>query len=147
MLFLLWISILAISFLYFFRESFIAELAISFLPYIIWFCVIALIIEIYLIIHESKRRRKHKWIRIFFTIIITILTIWIWTMYSSEFFWFYNKDDESIRLRENEGWTRNNPATKCNKIALFDYSLWNHYVKDLIPYIIVRERLYCFNRL
>ncbi len=106
MLFLLWISILAISFLYFFRESFIAELAISFLPYIIWFCVIALIIEIYLIIHESKRRKKHKWIRIFFTIIITILTIWIWTMYSSEFFWFYNKDDESIRLRENEGWIK-----------------------------------------
>lgn len=106
MIYLLWISILAISFLYFFRESFIAELAISFLPYIIWFCVIALIIEIYLIIHESKRRRKHKWIRIFFTIIITILTIWIWTMYSSEFFWFYNKDDESIRLRENEGWIK-----------------------------------------
>lgn len=106
MLFLLWISILAISFLYFFRESFIAELAISFLPYIIWFCVIALIIEIYLIIHESKRRRKHKWIRIFFTIIITILTIWIWTMYSSEFFWFYNKDDESIRLKENEEWIK-----------------------------------------
>ena len=98
MLFLLRISIIAISFLYFFRESFIAELAISFVPYIIWFCILALSIEIYLIIHESKRRRKHKWIRIFFTILITILTIWIWTLYSSEFFWFYNQNDESIRL-------------------------------------------------
>ena len=100
MLFLLRISIIAISFLYFFRESFIAELAISFVPYIIWFCILALIIEIYLIIHESKRRRKHKWIKIFFTILITILTIWIWTLYSSEFFWFYNQDDEVIRLTD-----------------------------------------------
>jgi endonuclease/exonuclease/phosphatase (EEP) superfamily protein YafD len=98
MLFLLWISIIAVSSLYFFRESFIAELAISFVPYIIWFCILALSIEIYLIIHESKRRRKHKWIKIFLTILVTILTIWIWTLYSSEFFWFYNQNDESIRL-------------------------------------------------
>ena len=106
MLSLLWISILAISFLYFFRESFIAELAISFVPYIIWFCILAIIIEIYIIIHESKKRRKHKSIKIFFTILITILTIWIWTLYSSEFFWFYNKNDESIRLKENEEWIK-----------------------------------------
>ena len=106
MLSLVWISILAISFLYFFRESFIAELAISFVPYIIWFCILAIIIEIYIIIHESKRRRKHKSIKIFFTILITILTIWIWTLYSSEFFWFYNKNDESIRLKENEEWIK-----------------------------------------
>lgn len=98
MLFLLRISIVAISLLYFFRESFIAELAISFVPYIIWFCIIALIIEIYLIIHESKRRTKHKSFKIFLTILVTILTIWIWTLYSSEFFWFYNQNDESIRL-------------------------------------------------
>ena len=104
MLFLLRISIPVISLLYFFRDSFIAELAISFVPYIIWFCILALIIEIYLIIHESKRRRKHKWIKIFFTILITILTIWIWTLYSSEFFWFYNQNDESIRL--NEEWIK-----------------------------------------
>ncbi len=102
MLFLLRISILAISYLYFFRDSFIAELAISFVPYIIWFCILALIIEIYLIIHESKRRRKHKWIKIFLTILVTILTIWIWTLYSSEFFWFYNQNDESIRLKNGE---------------------------------------------
>ena len=106
MLFLLWISIIAILFLYFFRQSFIAELAISFIPYIIWFCILALIIEIYLIIHESKRRRNHKWIRIFFTILVTILTIWIWTLYSSEFFWFYNQNDELIRLKENEEWIK-----------------------------------------
>ena len=105
MLFLLWISILAVSFLYFFRESFIAELAISFVPYIIWFCILALIIEIYLIIHESKRRTKHKWMKIFLTILITILTIWIWTLYSSEFFWFYNQDDKDIRLTD-ENWIK-----------------------------------------
>ena len=103
MLFLLRISIVAISLLYFFRESFIAELAISFVPYIIWFCIIALITEIYLIIHESKRRTKHKSFKIFLTILVTILTIWIWTLYSSEFFWFYNQNDESIRLT-SESW-------------------------------------------
>ncbi len=103
---LLRLWILAVSYLYFFRDSFIAELAISFVPYIIWFCILALIIEIYLIIHESKRRRKHKWIKIFFTILITILTIWIWTLYSSEFFWFYNQNDEKIRLNENEEWIK-----------------------------------------
>ena len=106
MLILLRISILIISLLYFFRESFIAELAISFVPYIIWFCILALIVEIYLIIHESRRRRKHKSVRIFFTILITILTIWIWTLYSSEFFWFYNQNDESIRLNDNEEWIK-----------------------------------------
>jgi len=104
MLILIRISILAITYLYFFRDSFIAELAISFIPYIIWFCILALFIETWLIIHESKRRRKHKWIRIFFTILVTILTIWIWTLYSSEFFWFYNQNDESIRL--NNKWIK-----------------------------------------
>ena len=102
MILLLRIAICCIIRLYFFRESFIAELAISFIPYIIWFCILALISEIYLIIHESKRRRKHKSIKIFFTILVTILTIWIGTLYSSEFFWFYNQNDESIRLTENE---------------------------------------------
>ena len=105
MLILLRIPIIAISFLYFSRENFIAELAISFVPYIIWFCILALIIETYLIIHESKRRRKHKLIKIFFTILITIITIWIWTLYSSEFFWFYNQNDESIRLT-SEDWIK-----------------------------------------
>lgn len=106
MLILLRITVLTIICLYFFRESFIAELAISFVPYIIWFCIIAILIEIYLIIYESKRRRKHKWIRIFFMILVTILTIWIWTLYCSEFFWFYNQNDESIRLHENEEWIK-----------------------------------------
>ena len=106
MLFLLRIWIIPISFLYFSRESFIAELAISFVPYIIWFCILALIIEIYLIIHESKRRTKHKSFKIFFTIFTTILTIWIWTLYSSEYFWFYNQNDEAIRLNKNEEWIK-----------------------------------------
>jgi endonuclease/exonuclease/phosphatase (EEP) superfamily protein YafD len=105
MLFILRISIVATSLLYFFRESFISELAISFVPYIIWFCILSLIIEVYLIIHESKRKRKHKWIKIFLTILITILTIWIWTLYSSEFFWFYNQNDEAIRLTD-ENWIK-----------------------------------------
>ena len=101
MLFLLRISIIAISCLFFFRESFIAELAISFLPYIIWLCVFALLIEICLIIHEVKRKNKHKSIKILLTIFVTILTIWIWTLYSLEYFWFYNHQSESIRLNDN----------------------------------------------
>ena len=106
MILIIWIVICCIIRLYFFRESFISELAISFLPYIIWFCILALIIEIFTIIHESKRRRKHKWIKIFLTTLVTILTIWIWTLYSSEFFWFYNQNDETIRLKENKKWIK-----------------------------------------
>ncbi len=105
MLIFLRLTIILISYIFFFRDSFIAELAISFVPYIIWFCILAIFIEIYLIIHESKRRRKHKSLKIFLTILITILTIWIWTLYSSEYFWFYNQSDESIRLT-NENWIK-----------------------------------------
>ena len=99
------ITIILISIIYFFRESFLAELAISFIPYIIIFCILAIIIEIYLIIHESKRRKKHKATKIFLTTIITVLTIRIWTLYTSEFFWFYNQNDELIRLT-GEGWIK-----------------------------------------
>lgn len=106
MVYFLWLSIIATTIIYFFRESFIAELAISFVPYVIWFCILALIVEIYLIINESKRRRKNKSIKIFFTILITILTIWIGTLYSSEFFWFYNQDDTSIRLKSYDNWIK-----------------------------------------
>lgn len=102
MLIFLWISILFITFVYFFRQSFIAELAISFFPYIIWFCVLLIFIEIFLILKESRRRRKNKTIRILFTILVTVLTIWIGTLYSSEFFSFYNQPDNTIRLKDNE---------------------------------------------
>lgn len=101
MLLLIRISILAVTYLYFFREEFISELAISFEPYIIRFCILAIIIEIRLIIRESKRNRKHKSLKIFLTILITIITIWIWTLYSSEYFRFYNQPDEWIRLKDN----------------------------------------------
>lgn len=106
MLFILWISILVVSYIYFFREGFFEELAISFIPYIIWFCIIALIVETYLIIHEAKKKRKHKSLKIFLTILITTITIWIWTLYSSEYFWFYNKSAESIRLKDIEEWLK-----------------------------------------
>ena len=102
MLYLLRISMLIITYLYFFREGFIEELAISFVPYIISFCILALIIEIYIIFHEIKKTGKHKSIKIFLSILVTILTIWIWTLYSLEYFWFYNQNDETIRLNDNE---------------------------------------------
>ena len=102
MLIFLRVSILSISYIYFFRESFIAELAISFVPYIIWFCILTLFIEIFLILKESNRRRKNKVIKILLIILVTILTIWIWTLYSLEFFSFYNQPDDTIRLNDNE---------------------------------------------
>jgi endonuclease/exonuclease/phosphatase (EEP) superfamily protein YafD len=102
MLIFLWIFILFITCIYFFRQSFIAELAISFVPYIIWFCVLAVFIEIFLILKESRRRRKNKTIRIFLIILATILTIWIGTLYSSEFYSFYNQPDDTIRLKDGE---------------------------------------------
>lgn len=102
MLVLIWLFIFTTTYIYFFRESFFAELAISFIPYIIAFCIIALVVETYLIINESYKRRKHKSIKIFFSILAIIFTIWIWTLYSSEFFSFYNHPDQSIRLTNQE---------------------------------------------
>ncbi len=106
MLLIIRISILAVTYLYFSREGFISELAISFEPYIIRFCILAIIIEIWIIIHESKRNRKHKSLKILLTTLITIITIWIWTLYSFEYFWFYNQNDESNRLKNNEEWIK-----------------------------------------
>jgi len=105
MLTVLWIAILAISIVYFFRDNFVSELIVSFLPYIIWFCVFAFVLEIYLIIRQSKKNTTYKLLKIILTIIITILTIWVWTLYSLEYFWFYNQNDESIRLTE-ENWIK-----------------------------------------
>ena len=106
MLFLLRISILIITYLYFFRESFFAELAVSFVPYIIGFCILTFILEIYLIIHNSKKQIKHKPVKIFLTVLVTALTIWIWTLYSLEYFWFYNQNDEYNRLKDDEEWIK-----------------------------------------
>ena len=106
MLLIIWISLSIILLLYFFRESFVSELAISFVPYIIWFCVIAVIIEIYLIIQKSRRKDKYKLSKILLTIIVMIATIWAWTLYSLEYFWFYNQNDESIRLFEDQEWIK-----------------------------------------
>jgi len=99
------VPIMVITSLYFFRENFISELAISFIPYIIWFCILSLFLEIYLILKESRRKRKNKTKKIFLTIIISIITIWIWTLYTSEFLWFYNQNDEWIRI-ENKEWIK-----------------------------------------
>ena len=101
MIYILRLLIISIIYIFFYRESFIAELTISFVPYIIWFCILVLIIEIYLIIKESIRSRKNKTPKIFFKIILTILTIWILTLYSYEYFWFYNQSDSSIRLKDD----------------------------------------------
>ena len=96
---------LIIIYVYFFRESFFSELVISFVPYIIWFFILELIIEVYLLIHESRRKRKNKTIHLLFTIIAVILTIWILTLYSLEYFSFYNQSDNSIRM-DNPEWIK-----------------------------------------
>ncbi len=134
MLIFLLIILLFITWIYFFRENFIAELTISFLPYIIWFCILALIVEIYLIIHESKRRRKYKTLKIFITTLATILTIWIWTLYSSEFFRFYNQNDEFIRLK-NENWIKVFYANILYKNT--DYESLQEKIEEENPDIVV----------
>ena len=58
MLLILRVFNLIITYFYFFRESFIAELIISFVPYIIAFCLLAIILGIYLIIHQIRRIEK-----------------------------------------------------------------------------------------
>lgn len=106
MLLFLWLSILFIIYIYFFREWFVNELAISFVPYIIWYCILAIIIEIFLVLRESWKKRKYKSIRIIFSVLVLIVTIWIWTLYWFEYFWFYNNEDNSIRLENNQEWIK-----------------------------------------
>ena len=106
MILLLWLSILFIAYIYFFREWFFSELAISFVPYIIWYCIIAIILETFLILRKNRKREKNKSIRILFLVAALIATIWIWTLYWSEYFWFYNNEDNSIRLENNQEWIK-----------------------------------------
>ena len=106
MLLSLRISMLVVTYIFFFRESFFSELAISFMPYIIWFCIILLTIEIFLIIHLCRKKNKYKSKIILLTVLLTSLTFWVWTLYSLEYFWFYNQNDESSRLKNNEEWIK-----------------------------------------
>ena len=99
------ILILSVLYLYFFRQGLIPELAISFEPYIIRVCILALIVEICLLIHRIKEKAKRKFLKIFLIILLTIITIWTWILYTNEYFWFYNQNDESIRLT-NENWIK-----------------------------------------
>lgn len=99
MIILTWLFISFVTYFYFFRDSFIAELAISFLPYImVAIFAVILVLIIFLFIRKNK---KSKLVPVF-TIIFMILLFWIWYLYSSEFFSFYNHSDENIRLAENE---------------------------------------------
>lgn len=102
MLTFLWICIFISIYLYFFREWFLAELAISFLPYIIVCCWIASIVWIILIFYYNHKRNKFKNLKVFFSTILLILSLWIWYLYYSEFFSFYNKPSESVRLESDE---------------------------------------------
>lgn len=134
MLLFLRIIIILITILYFLREGFISELAISFVPYIIIFCILSLIIEIYLIICESSRRRKNKYINILLTILISILTIWIWTLYTTEFLWFYNHNNEWIRISNNE-WIKIFYANILYKNT--DYSSLQKKIEQENPDIVI----------
>lgn len=99
MIILTWLFIPFVTYFYFFRGSFIAELVISFLPYIM---VAIFAVILILIVFLSVRKNKKSKLVTAFTIIFMILLFWIGYLYSSEFFSFYNHSDENIRLAENE---------------------------------------------
>lgn len=99
MIILTWLFISFVTYFYFFRDSFVAELVISFLPYIM---VAIFVVVLILIIFLSTRKNKKSKLVTAFTIIFMILLFWIGYLYSSEFFSFYNHSDENIRLAENE---------------------------------------------
>lgn len=97
MLVLIWLFLLAAIYFYFFRESFLSELAISFLPYIMVAILVVIIILIFLLF-----RKKKKNLISFFTVVLMTLSFWMGYLYYSEYFSFYNNSDESIRLTENK---------------------------------------------
>ena len=97
MLILIWLFILTAIYFYFFRESFLSELAISFLPYIM---VAILVVTLILILLLFRKKKKN--LTTFFTIVLIILSFWIGYFYYSEYFSFYNHSDENIRLAEDE---------------------------------------------
>ena len=97
MLILIWLFILTAIYFYFFRESFLSELAISFLPYIM---VAILVVTLILILLLFRKKKKN--LITFFTIVLIILSFWIGYFYYSEYFSFYNHSDENIRLAEDE---------------------------------------------
>ena len=103
MLLLILLTNILLIYLYFFRDSFIAELAISFVPYIIAFLWIIILILVFLLLKYSNQKHKNKLTYLILSIILLIISIWIEMMYSSEYFWFYNQPDDSIRLTDEEG--------------------------------------------
>ena len=93
-----------IIYLYYFRKSFIAELLISFVPYIIALCIIVTIIGTYLLI-KGLVKNFHITIQTWIIILNIILSIWIGILYSLEYFSFYNQANDNINLT-NQKWIK-----------------------------------------
>lgn len=105
MMIFIWLWLAIATYLYFFRESFFAELAISFLPYILVCCLLASLLLIVLLFFYKYRKNKNKGLNIFFAVCLLIWSLWIWWLYYLEFFSFYNHDETPIRLA-SEDWVK-----------------------------------------
>ena len=102
MLILIWLFIIIISWVYYFRDNFFAELVISFLPYIIAAILLIILVLIIILFHKCHSKSDKKNSIKFWTILLIILSCWIGYLYWSEYFSFYNNTNESIRLTQGE---------------------------------------------
>lgn len=102
MLLIIFLINILLIYLYFCRSSFIAELAISFLPYIIIILWIIIVILIYLIFCYNCKKHDKRLKLTIVSILLLIFSIRIGVMYSFEYFWFYNQPDDLIRLKDQD---------------------------------------------
>lgn len=93
-------------YIYYSRDNFIAELAISFLPYIIIVLWIIIIIEFFLTFNYIFKKCTNKPILIIISITLLICSTWLEIKYLPEYFWSYNQPDLAVRLDNKQQWIK-----------------------------------------
>lgn len=93
-------------YIYYFRDSFIAELIVSFFPYIIAFIFIVILFLFVKITRLNNKNKRYRATSIIFIFLLLLLSFWNEYLYSTEYFWFYNKISQDIRLQENQKWIK-----------------------------------------
>ena len=133
MLFLIWLANIILLLTYYFRNNFIVELMISFLPYIVVFLLLIIILLIcYLFIYIKKKKNR---LQIILVTILLILSFWIEYLYLTEYKWFYNRIDNDIRLQENQQWIKVFYANILYKNT--DYNSLKEKIKQENPDIVI----------
>jgi len=89
------LGLFALTYLYFFRESFLAELAISFLPYWMLLLIIFAIalLGVLIVLLWRKLKIQDLKLKIVVLCLLCLRSTVLGVMYASEFFSFYAKQD------------------------------------------------------